>query len=369
MHITHLTSSHPRYDTRIFLKECVSIAKAGYDITLIVADGKGDELIDGVEILDVGKENSRKAQLLNSPKKVFQKALEIDADVYHFHDPELIFIANKLRKIGKKVVYDVHEDVPRVLISRSWLNKILRYLIAYIFELFENYFSRRYSAIVVVTPHISKRFSELSSKVVQVSNFPLLEEVPLNIQNMLNLSYKKLCYIGAIDRVRGIHELLDALILMPDFTLLLAGNYESEEFRKEIEAHNAYKQVEYLGYLNRPEIMEVLANSSFGMLTLCDTPNHRYSYPIKMFEYMMVGLPIIASNFETWKEIIEKHQVGICVNPESPIAIAEAVKKIFENEDLTTQFSKNGKKAINESFNWESEAKKLTELYKQINKF
>ncbi|MCK5535857.1 MAG: glycosyltransferase, partial [Bacteroidales bacterium] len=133
--------------------------------------------------------------------------------------------------------------------------------------------------------------------------------------------------------------------------------------------HKAWSKVNYYGFVNRVEASEILAKSKAGLVTFFSAPNHIHARPNKMFEYMSAGLPIIASDFTDWKEIIEKHQVGICVNPESPIAIAEAVKKIFENEDLTTQFSKNGKKAINESFNWESEAKKLTELYKQINKF
>ena len=109
--IAHLTSAHKRYDVRIYVKECVSLYKNGYDVSLIVADGLGDEIIDGIKIFDVGASKNRKERFLVTSRKVYQKALQLKCDIYHFHDPELIPVALFLRLFRKNVIYDIHVNI------------------------------------------------------------------------------------------------------------------------------------------------------------------------------------------------------------------------------------------------------------------
>lgn len=108
--LCHLTSVHSRFDIRIFHKECASLARKGFMVNLVVADGKGDEVNNGVAIHDVGSSNGRFDRMRRAPNRVLKKALSLDAEIYHFHDPELIPVGLGLKRHGKKVVFDVHED-------------------------------------------------------------------------------------------------------------------------------------------------------------------------------------------------------------------------------------------------------------------
>ena len=109
MKITHLTSVHSRYDTRIFLKECSSLAKINnYEVSLIVADNKGNEFKNCVSIYDAGKLPGRVNRMFKTTKNILQKAIELNSDIYHLHDPELIPVGLKLKKLGKKVIFSTN---------------------------------------------------------------------------------------------------------------------------------------------------------------------------------------------------------------------------------------------------------------------
>ncbi|MBX0311188.1 MAG: glycosyltransferase, partial [Sulfurihydrogenibium sp.] len=248
MIVCHLTSVHSRYDDRIFLKECKTLSNAGFDVSLIVADGKGDEVVNKIKIYDVGKPTDRKERMLKTTKKVFQRALEINADIYHFHDPELIPIGIKLKKLGKKVIYDVHEDLPRQLLSKPYLNKFSKLLLPKIIEIYENHAARKFDYIITATPYIRDRFKKLNSNTIDISNFPLLNE--FYSIDLKNRKENAVCYVGGITKIRGIVELIKALEYV-DTTLHLAGEFESENLKKEIVQLPGWKKVKYYGYVSR----------------------------------------------------------------------------------------------------------------------
>src|SRR5580704_6176866 len=100
MRVVHLTSVRGPRDMRVFYKECRSLVRAGYAVTLI-APGTEEQLVDGVSIHAVPRLKSRLFRMTLTAWRVYQKALRQAADVYHFHDPELVPLGLLLRLRGK----------------------------------------------------------------------------------------------------------------------------------------------------------------------------------------------------------------------------------------------------------------------------
>jgi glycosyltransferase involved in cell wall biosynthesis len=360
--ICHLTSVHLRYDTRIFLKECKTLSDAGFEVNLIVADGKGDEVVDKIKIYYVGKPINRKERMLKTTRKVFEKALEVNAEIYHFHDPELIPIGMKLKKLGKRVIYDVHEDVPRDILSKPYLNKFSKLLLSKIIEIYENYAAKKFDYIITATPYIKDRFKKLNPNTIDINNFPLLNE--FYSIDLKNNGKNAVCYIGGISSVRGIVELIKSLEYV-DTILHLAGEFESEKLKKDVENLNGWKKIKYYGYVNREKVREIFKSVSAGIVNYLPEPNHVNAMPNKLFEYMSASLPVIASNFPLWKEIVEKNNCGVCVDPTNPEEIAKAIEYLITHPDEAREMGENGRKAVLEKYNWEKESEKLLEVYKK----
>lgn len=361
--ICHLTSVHPRYDTRIFIKECQSLQKAGFDVSLIVADNKGDEIKGGINIYDVGKETSRIKRMRKSPKKVYKKAIDIDAEIYHFHDPELISIGKKLIKKGKKVIYDVHEDVPLQILTKPYLKSFLKKIVSGVFERFENKNAKNFTYLITATDYIRDRFLKINKNSESIKNFPIVNE----LRTEINWNDKKdvVCYVGAIAEIRGISEIVKA-IEFTDCKLNLAGKFTDEKLRNEIINNKSWNKVIEYGFVGRDLVKKIYEESKIGLVTLHPTINYKDALPVKMFEYMLAGIPVISSNIPLWQQIVEENNCGLCVNPYNPKEIADAINKIIEDNSLAEQMGKNGQKAIIDKYNWENEERKLIEIYKKI---
>lgn len=363
--ICHLTTVHVRYDTRIFVKECCGLAKNGYDVTLIVADGQGDEEKNGVNILDIGKPSGRLQRILTYYKKILKKALELEAEIYHFHDPELLRISSKLKKRNKKVIYDSHEDVPRQVLDKAYIPSFLRKTLSGTIERYENRVVSKLDGIVTVTPKLENRFLKYNNKVVQVRNYPELREFE-NVETTARSKKNTVCYIGSISKVRGVLNMIQAMHNQDKATLLLGGNFESEELRNKAISLPGWKNVKELGFLNRSEVKDTLINSLAGLVVLEPTRSYVDSIPVKMFEYMMAGIAVIASDFQYWRELIESENCAIFVDPLKPEAIRAAISQLIDNPDLAKKMGQNGKKAVLERFNWAIEEKKLLDFYAQL---
>ena len=361
--VCHLTSAHSWNDVRIYHKECKSLARFGFEVSLIAFNAP-NTIEDGVQIVNAGiKPIGRFKRMLQGSNIIYKNAKEIDADIYHLHDPELLIIGEKLIKNGKMVVFDAHEDLPMQIMGKHWIPKLLRKFVSSLTKLLLKVYLTKYSGVVAATPIIAAKLKKWNFNTIVACNYPLLSEIPILETSLLKTN--SICYIGGLFESRGLFQMLDAVKNLP-ITLDFAGSFSPESLFEKAKQHEAWGKVKFHGFINRNEVYNLMLQSKAGLVVLFPLQSYKDSLPIKMFEYMSAELPVIASDFPLWKEIIETNNCGICVNPENSKEIANAINFILTNNNKAQQMGKNGRKAIIEKYNWENEEKKLIEFYKTL---
>ncbi len=265
--------------------------------------------------------------------------------------------------MGKRVIYDVHEDVPRDLLSKSYLPSIIRKPVSIMVEIIEKKFVKYFDGVISATPYIKKRFLNLGVSSENINNYPILSELHVP-DSEWGKKDNIVCYIGGIAGFRSAAEMVEA-IGKTTYGLVMAGDMESG-IEKKLMQIKGWGQVKSLGFINRDSVRTVMAESMAGLVLFHPEPNHVDSQPNKMFEYMSSGIPVIASNFPLWREIIEGAQCGICVDPLNPDEIARAISWFIEHPVEAERMGKNGRRAVECNYNWEYEEIKLIRFYNKI---
>jgi len=363
----HLTSVHYAFDTRIFYKECSTLVQAGYQVVLVVPHDN-DEAIEGVQIRAVPKPRSRGERMTRTTWQLYRIAIQENSDIYHIHDPELLMLGQFLRLTGKRVVYDMHENLPMDVTTKTWIHPMLRPLFGIIFRFFQRVLLFRMPIIFAETSY-SKYFQN-KRKHVTVLNFPLA-------QNLLPLEASKysvptVCYIGAVCPQRGSLVTLKALQRLKtdglDVHWECIGQVEDEGKLELEKAANeiGFNRIRLRGRMKLVECWKIMALCHVGLAVLQPEPNHLESYPTKVFEYMALGMPVIISNFRLYREVVQASACGICVNPENPEEIAYAIRWLLDHPHEAAAMGKNGQAAVIEKYSWDKEGQKLLAFYKDL---
>lgn len=360
--VCHISTVHQAMDVRIFYKECKSLSQGGYDVSLVVTHDK-EEVVEGIHIIPLSNNQSRLYRFFVKGWSALNKALKTKAEIYHFHDPELIPLGRVLKLLGKKVIYDVHEDVPMQILTKEWINPSLRKAVSRVFNWYEKGSSKRFDRVVAARPDIGSKFK--SNNVSIVRNMPVLNIIqnvsPANVE----VTKPVVIYAGGITEIRGIKEIIDAVGLLDGLVeFWLFGPWDYEEYKDRCKKSNGWRYTKDMGYVPLKEVYSYMKKASIGIVNFLPAPNHLYTMPNKPFEYMTCGLPVIMSSFAYWKELFSDHVVY--AEPSSPENIANAIKSIVNDKDYARKLGEEGKKYILENFSWESEQEILLREYEKL---
>lgn len=360
-----LTSVHPPFDVRIFHKECKSLVRAGYDVTLI-APHSNDVQVDGVSLKAVTKGKNLLHRVIGTVWQVYRRALQESADVYHFHDPELIPVGLLLRARGKRVIYDIHEDLPRSMPHKPYLPKWLGKSSASLIEFVENTASRFFSALMPATPAIAGRFYLLNRNTVIIYNYPMPDElngtaVPWNQRE------PGVAFVGSsVTRQRGAEEMINAMWLLPSdmpATLELAGGFYPSGLEQELSTVPGWNRVRLHGKLDRAGIANLLGRVQVGLVVQHPGRNYVEGIPTKLFEYMAAGIPVVSADFPIPRQVVEEARCGLIVDPLNTKEISDAIRYLLSHPQEAELMGQRGQRAVREKYNWNQEEKKLTGMY------
>lgn len=364
--IIHFTTVHPRDDSRIRSKELASLAKAfSANVALYVQDGLGDEIDPdyGYRVIDTGPRLRRIPRMILGGWRMFLAVAKARPQVAHFHDPELLPWAVLLGLFGIKVVYDVHEDVPRQVRHNPGLPLIAQRLLPPFVSLAEWIGARLISGLVAPTQVIVDRFP--ASKTILVRNFPLLEELHAPDPKPMRERPLEFTYVGSISEVRNIYAMVKAVAhLRPPAHLRLAGDFAIAETKRRAMEMPEWSSTRFEGWTSREGVASVLADGRAGLVILKPVEHVMVALPIKLFEYMAAGLPVISSDFPVWREIVDSAGCGLMVDPMDMDAIVAAMQWVADHPDEAEAMGRNGRRAVEERYNWEQEANTLIAFYR-----
>jgi glycosyltransferase involved in cell wall biosynthesis len=359
-----LANGHVPFDTRIFHKEGRVLASQGFSVSIIVPH-QMDEERDGVFILAVPLHKKGWKKLLVNPFNILRRALQQPAHaIFHIHDSDILVTGLVLKLIGRKVIYDAHEDTPMQIRYQHWIPEILKKPYAAFYFLLEKVCGWTFDAIIVAEPVIAKYFPP--EKTFLLRNFPLSQS--FNIPSALPYTQreKTLVHVGVLSEVRGLFEMLEAYNIAKksvSFSFSIGGQFAPASL--EFDVLKRY-DVKFLGWVPYPKLIALLFQSKVGIIVPNPIERYKTNYPVKMFEFMAAGLPVIASREGESAAFIEEGQCGILVNPLDHQEIADAMSWLFSNPEEAEQMGKRGQALIFDRYNWERESEVLLRVYQRL---
>lgn len=387
--ICFIADKHDLFDDRIYWKMAAPLSELGYDVHyLLIGDrDEAGETSEGVKYqmlkLKTFSANRyfnflvKRLNPNNNYSKLFEQAKILEADIYHFHDLWINRIGVKLKNLKHKpvVFYDAREPYAEDYISYIKPLFGLKFFIksfAFYADRWEKNRSKAYDLVIANEETVQKQFA----KIIGNKKAKVLYNYSDALDDFHDLSYEKkkydLIYCGAISELRGAYLILEGLLQakrkLPKIQLLFLGRYYPNGLKRDlqnfIEKNDLSQNVHLKDVVPYREVADYYNNSRIGLVLLQRVKTYEISMPIKLFEYMAFGLPVIASNFGHMKKYVENEVCGILVDPEDKEEVASAMVELLSNMDVYQKYSENGRKAAIKKYRWEFEFKKLLDFYK-----
>jgi len=368
--ICHVISGYQRTDARIFYRQCLSLRDHGFDVCILTNDGQSNEVIEGIPIIScTSAPAGRKKELLMASHLFYDHAIAIDADAYQLHSPELLPLGVKLKRHGKAVVYDAHEDMPNHILEKEWLPPWSRPMVSRAFAFYMNRVLRRFDEVISPHSHVAHSLRERIGKGILVANFPLVKKRPNSSEDEYLARRNLFCYSGTVYSFSNQVTIAAALSELEGAQYQIAG-YIDDEQREMLRNSAAGSRITYLGRLNQAELAKFYSSSIAGIVVLdyrLNLGNRLGSYAVnKIFEYMEAGLPIICTDYDLWKDIVDRYRCGICVKPGDVPGLRRAMRSIMADKKAAFQMGINGRRAVEKEFNWTSEEAKYCKMFSDL---
>jgi len=373
MKICMLTTVHRPFDTRIFHKESKSLKKAGHAVTLIApSDIASKNNVDGIHVITVKKPDSKILHPITM-LRVFIAGLRQDCDVYHCHEPGSLFVCALLKLLRRtKLVYDAHEHYPSIISENSLFPKYLKQLVNKIVDISEKTLCKFADIIITVNHSLENRYEKIKDVVV-LFNVPILDL--FNVSNSIK-EKSVIISLGNISEKRGFDKLLFSIKKIkqtnPNVKLLIVGkilgtNKFSKWVDNYIRTNGLEENIELIDWIPHSDVVRYIETSVVGIILFQPTHyNNLIGLPNKLFEYMACRIPVIASNFQEIREIVEESNCGILVDPTKIQEISDAILWLLEHPEEAEQMGENGRLAVEETYNWGNMEKRLFKVYEEL---
>lgn len=369
-----LTSVHAALDNRIFYREAHSLLKAGYQVT-IVAPHTTKEMIDSIQILPLPRVPRWRRPFMW--QKLLAQALSTQADLYHFHDSELLLIAPYFRYITKRpTIYDIHESTADFLEIKNEYPKFLRSLLSRLIRRFEPKLAGMQSGLIFADEQIADHFSTVQIPKATLLNYPRKLFVDRAVEATKNIKTKQpnILYLGGIKQERNIILMIDAfqnvLHEYPNAHLLLVGPFFpptlEHEIQKVLSNRGMVNAVITTGAIPFENIGEYLLEAAIGWIPFPPVAKYQKNIPTKLFEYMAYSLPIVSSDLSPVQPYLTNGKNGYLVPANDLSAHAEAILRLLRDPQQALSMGRYGQKLVSASFTWEKMEIRLLDLYDTI---
>jgi glycosyltransferase involved in cell wall biosynthesis len=322
----------------------------------------------GVEPCELPRFKHRLTRAVFGPLRAFLACLRTEGALYHLHDPELLAVAPLLRLRGSVVLFDMHEDLPLAIRTKAWVPRVARPILGIGARLVERILLSRLPVVFAEWSYARSRGYVHRSEFVL--NMPREEEF-----RELRRSPEvrpAVAYVGGVSEERGAIVTLQSLRLLRDRGVRLgwecvgpAAPEVLAQLRRLADTFGL-PDVRFHGARPPREAWRIIRGCTVGLAVIQPKPNYVGSYPTKIFEYMALGMPVVASDFPLYRRVVEESGCGICVDPSQPSAVADAVERIVRTPGLSERMSAAGMGAVADRYNWAQQEKRLLRFYSAI---
>ncbi len=360
--ISIVTSGHPYFDERIFYKFARSLNKNGYDVSIICStvESELDIVKDNIHIIGFNGSNLKKSKKVSKFEEHLKRTMP---DVIICCEPLTIFAANKIRNERKKVqiIYDITEWYPHqnMLKNLSRLRWITNYVYLFSFNIYAASLCNHLIIGEKSKATLYKIFLPFHSKTI-LGYYPPHEYFKHSLPTNANKNFT-ICYVGIINEKRGIFPFLEVLkrltALYPEinFTGKVIGTFEDELIKQNVFSFiesNKELKIEFVGWIIYEKLSEQLKDVAICLDLREKDFIYNHSFPIKIFEFMACGKPVIYSNIKSLSKFKDITKFGFLVAPTDIESTCNKISIYIKNPSLLKEHSQAARELFDKKYNW-----------------